>query len=88
MLPMGGPKGSALSIMMDVFSGVLSGSAFAGHVTNPYDPSKPSDVGHFLVAIKPDLFLSAEEFRQRMEYLYNRVSRSSNLQDPAFAKDS
>lgn len=29
MLPMGGPKGSALSIMMDVFSGVLSGSAFA-----------------------------------------------------------
>src|ERR1044071_2752085 len=35
--PMGGPKGSALAIMMDVFSGVLSGSAFAGGVTNPYD---------------------------------------------------
>jgi LDH2 family malate/lactate/ureidoglycolate dehydrogenase len=30
MLPMGGPKGSALAVMMDVFSGVLSGSAFAG----------------------------------------------------------
>jgi LDH2 family malate/lactate/ureidoglycolate dehydrogenase len=29
MLPMGGPKGSALAIMMDVFSGVFSGSAFA-----------------------------------------------------------
>ena len=75
MLPMGGPKGSALSIMMDVFSGVLSGSAFAGHVTNPYDPSKPADVGHFLIALKPDLFLSSEEFKERMEYLYNRVSR-------------
>lgn len=61
MLPMGGPKGSALSIMMDVFSGVLSGSAFAGYVTNPYDASKPADVGHFLVAIKPDLFLSIDE---------------------------
>ncbi|KAI1257439.1 hypothetical protein MGN70_000479 [Eutypa lata] len=73
MLPMGGPKGSALAIMMDVFSGVLSGSAFAGHVTGPYDPSKPSDVGHFLVAIKPDLFLSLDEFRQRMDYLYQRV---------------
>ncbi len=35
MLPMGGPKGSALAIMMDVFSGVLSGSEFAGGVTNP-----------------------------------------------------
>ena len=73
MLPMGGPKGSALSIMMDVFSGVLSGSAFAGHVTNPYDPSKPADVGHFLMAIKPDLFMSLKDFKERMDYLHRRV---------------
>ncbi|KAF7549323.1 hypothetical protein G7046_g8385 [Stylonectria norvegica] len=73
MLPMGGAKGSALAIMMDVFSGVFSGSAYAGHVTNPYDPSKPADVGHFIVAIKPDLFMSLDEFRERMQYLYERV---------------
>lgn len=79
MLPMGGPKGSALSVMMDVFSGVLSGSAFAGHVTNPYDPSKPADVGHFLIAIKPDLFMSLDEFRERIEYLYQRVVSSDKM---------
>ncbi|KAF1844166.1 Malate/L-lactate dehydrogenase [Cucurbitaria berberidis CBS 394.84] len=79
MLPMGGPKGSALAIMMDVFSGVLSGSAFAGHVTNPYDPSKPADVGHFLVAIKPDLFMSIDDFRERMDYLYLRVVTSNKM---------
>ena len=79
MLPMGGPKGSALSIMMDVFSGVLSGSAFAGHVANPYDPSRPADVGHFLIAIKPDLFVSSEEFRERMDYLYRRVVGSDKM---------
>lgn len=79
MLPMGGPKGSALAVMMDVFSGVLSGSAFAGHVTNPYDPSKPADVGHFLVAIKPDLFMSLAEFRERMQYLYDRVVGSERM---------
>jgi len=73
MLPMGGPKGSALAVMMDVFSGVLSGSAFAGHVTGPYDPSKPADVGHFLVAIKPDLFMDLEDFKERMDYLHQRV---------------
>lgn len=80
MLPMGGPKGSALAIMMDVFSGVLSGSAFAGHVTNPYDPSKPADVGHFLVAIKPDLFMDLDEFRERMQYLYERVTGSAKME--------
>lgn len=79
MLPMGGPKGSALSIMMDVFSGVLSGSAFAGHVTNPYDPSKPADVGHFLIAIKPDLFMSLEDFKGRMDYLYQRCVGSEKM---------
>jgi LDH2 family malate/lactate/ureidoglycolate dehydrogenase len=79
MLPMGGPKGSALAVMMDVFSGVLSGSAFAGHVTGPYDFSQPADVGHFLVAIKPDLFVSAADFRARLEYLYQRVVGSEKM---------
>ena len=81
MLPMGGPKGSGLAVMMDVFSGVLSGSAFAGEVVGPYDKEnkKESDVGHFLVAIKPDLFMSLEEFRERMAYLYKRVVESEKM---------
>ncbi|KAJ5362190.1 Malate/L-lactate dehydrogenase [Penicillium brevicompactum] len=76
MLPMGGPKGSALAIMMDVFSGVLSGSAFAGNVCGPYDPSRVSDVGHLVIAIKPDIFLSIDEFKDRMDYLFKRVTQS------------
>ncbi|OKL56178.1 hypothetical protein UA08_08562 [Talaromyces atroroseus] len=79
MLPMGGPKGSALAIMMDVFSGVFSGSAFAGNVTGPYDPSKAADVGHFLVAIKPDLFMGLDDFKSRMDYLYQRVVGSDKM---------
>ncbi|KAI9763634.1 MAG: hypothetical protein M1840_000348 [Geoglossum simile] len=76
--PIGGPKGSALAVMMDVFSGVLSGSAFAGHVTSPHDPSgQPANVGHFLVAIKPDLFMGLDEFKERMDYLYQRIVGSA-----------
>lgn len=81
MLPMGGPKGSALAIMMDVFSGVFSGSAFAGGVTGPYEPTRASDVGHFLVAIKPDLFMSLDEFKARMDYLYQKVVSAEKLPD-------
>lgn len=37
MLPMGGPKGSALAIMMDVFSGVLSGEkTVAQHIYSSF----------------------------------------------------
>ncbi|KAK5200883.1 hypothetical protein LTR16_004560, partial [Cryomyces antarcticus] len=53
--------------------------AFAGHVTNPYDPSRPADVGLFLVAIKPDLFMDLEEFKERMDYLYQRVVGSERM---------
>ncbi|PWN47566.1 Malate/L-lactate dehydrogenase [Violaceomyces palustris] len=73
MLPMGGPKGSGLSIMMDVFSGVLSGSSFAGQVKGPYDPSAQAGVGHFLLVLKPDLFMDMDQFRSRMSHLYSTV---------------
>lgn len=73
MLPMGGPKGVGLAVAMDVFSGVLSGSAFAGGVTGPFDASTPAGVGHFLVVIKPDLFTDLETFKDRMDTLYQSV---------------
>lgn len=79
MLPMGGPKGSGLAIMMDVFSGVLSGSAFAGGVAGPYETTRTADVGHFVVAIKPDLFLDLEEFKSRMDFLYQKVVSSEKM---------
>jgi LDH2 family malate/lactate/ureidoglycolate dehydrogenase len=74
VLPIGGPKGSAISMLMDILGGVISGSAFAGGVGNQflaYD--KPQDVGHFLLAMKPDLFLSQEDYRARMDTLVQRV---------------
>lgn len=74
VLPMAGPKGSALSMMMDIFGGVFSGSAFAGEVTNhTVDYEKPSNVGHFLMAIRPNLFMSETEFRDRMDHLVTKV---------------
>lgn len=76
MLPMGGPKGSALAIMMDAFSGLLTGAAFAGGVISPHDPSRPADVGHFIVTIKPDLFMSTEDVSKRLDGLRDSVTGS------------
>ncbi|MBL6928709.1 MAG: Ldh family oxidoreductase [Rhodospirillales bacterium] len=73
-LPFGGHKGAALSMLMDVFSGVFTGAAFAGDVVNPHlDFSGPQNAGHFLMAIKPDLFMPMAEYRERMDTLVERV---------------
>lgn len=73
MAPIGGPKGSGIAILMDIFSGVLSGAAFGGEVGDQYKDKKPQNVGHCFIAIKPDVFMSADAFRERIDTLVQRV---------------
>lgn len=74
LLPMGGPKGSGLALTIDILCGVLTGAAFAGDVGDQYtDYDQPQNVGHFVLAMRPDLFVSMEEYGQRMDTLADRV---------------
>ena len=45
ILPMSGHKGYAISFMMDVLSGVLTGSAFGADVVGPYGQTSAADAG-------------------------------------------
>lgn len=74
VLPLGGPKGSGLSLMMEVLAGVASGAAFGGEVRNQYfDFEAPQNVGHCIVALQPDLFLGADSYASRMDELAHRA---------------
>ncbi|KAI3396710.1 hypothetical protein diail_11737 [Diaporthe ilicicola] len=73
MAPIGGPKGSGIAILMDILSGVLSGAEFGGQVGDQYKEVRPHNVGHCCIAIKPDVFIGAEEFKSRMDTLIQRV---------------
>ncbi|MQA94108.1 MAG: Ldh family oxidoreductase [Streptosporangiales bacterium] len=74
VLPIGGPKGSGLALLMDIMCGVLSGAAFAGDVGDQYKSyDRPQNVGHFFLALKPDLFLPADDYRARMDILVDRI---------------
>jgi LDH2 family malate/lactate/ureidoglycolate dehydrogenase len=78
MLPIAGAKGSGLAMLMDVFGGVISGAAFAGDVGNQYqDFDRPQNVGHFFLAMRPDLFVPLNDYRCRMDLLAERVHTSS-----------
>ncbi|MGH6946870.1 MAG: Ldh family oxidoreductase [Kiloniellales bacterium] len=74
VLPIGGPKGSGLSMLMDILGGVISGAAFGGDVGDQYKAfDRPQDVGHFFLAMKPDLFMGLEAYRSRMDELLDRI---------------
>lgn len=73
MAPIGGPKGSGIAILMDIMSGVLGGAAFGGEVGDQYKDPRPQNAGHCFIAIKPDVFLSTVDFKERMDTLVKRV---------------
>ena len=72
--PIGGYKGSGLSLFMDIFAGVISGAGFGGGVGDQAKTfDRPQDVGHFFLAMKPNLFVSEDEYRARINTLIERV---------------
>jgi len=74
----GGHKGYGLDLLVDIFSGVLSGSANTNLL---YPKSKegkplPSLVGHFFGAMRVDFFRPAEEFKRDMDDMIRRLRKS------------
>ncbi len=57
-LPIAEFKGSGLAWMVDILSGVLTGSSHGGKVKDPFDDfSGPQNVGHLFITIDPKIFI-------------------------------
>lgn len=69
ILPMAEHKGYGAAVMMDVLSGVLTGSAFATSVRGPYQAEHKSGAGHLMIALDIAAFQPVAEFEARMESL-------------------
>ena len=67
VLPMGGAKGSGLSMAIDIFAGVMTGAGFGPSVRNMYeDWARPQNVGHFFIAIDIKRFMPLDQFMSRI----------------------
>jgi LDH2 family malate/lactate/ureidoglycolate dehydrogenase len=67
ILPMAGHKGYAIALVVDMLSGVLSGSSFLSAVNGPYKADLKSGAGHFLTAFNIEAFQPLATFNARME---------------------
>lgn len=73
LLPIGGYKGYGLSMFVDIFAGMLTGSHFAGDVKNLGKMEEDSGNGHLFVVIDLDKFMTAEEKKERIAHFYKAV---------------
>ena len=69
LLRLAGHKGYGISFLMDVLSGVLTGSSYGAGVTGPFVPDRRSGCGHLALALRIDAVLAPEEFARRMDDL-------------------
>ncbi|MFZ4451607.1 ureidoglycolate dehydrogenase [Salibacterium aidingense] len=77
LLPFGGPKGYGLAMVVDLFSGVLTGSAFGPHITAMYgDYDKKRKLGHFFTVIDPAMFTEINTFLDKVDQMINEIHES------------
>jgi LDH2 family malate/lactate/ureidoglycolate dehydrogenase len=76
ILPMAGHKGYAITFMMDVLSGALTGSKVGTGVHGPYEFDKPSGCGHLLLAIDVATLGSADDFAASVGALVDEVKNA------------
>ena len=65
--PMAGHKGYAISVVMDMLSGILTGSGWGPGVFGPYQAEQRSGAGHLLIALNVEVFQPLGAFNARME---------------------
>tara|TARA_B100000902_G_scaffold302058_1_gene289912 strand:- start:910 stop:1941 length:1032 start_codon:yes stop_codon:yes gene_type:complete len=73
-LPIAGFRGSGLAWMVDILSGVLTGSNHSGKVKDPFDDfSGPQNVGHLFIVFKSDLFVN--NYKKRINENIKTIKR-------------
>jgi LDH2 family malate/lactate/ureidoglycolate dehydrogenase len=67
LLPLGGPKGSGLAMMIDIFSGVLSGSSYGRGLKSFHELDGPTGVGTCFIAIDIGRFVNPGVFAETIK---------------------
>jgi len=73
ILPMAEHKGYAIAAMVDMMSGVLTGSGFLSAVHSPYKTAEKSNCGHLMIAIDIEKFQPLAEFHSRMQKFVKEI---------------
>ena len=76
VLPFGGPKGSAISFLIDILSGALTGAGFGLRLNTLENLEAEQNLGHLFLVIRPDIFVSAGEIAARVDEIFAALQAS------------
>jgi LDH2 family malate/lactate/ureidoglycolate dehydrogenase len=74
VLPIGGAKGYALALAVEVMAGIVTGSAYGSHVGWVYDDTlEPCNIGHSIMVLDINRLMPFEDFNQRMSDMIREI---------------
>jgi amino acid adenylation domain-containing protein len=81
-VPIGGHKGYGLALVMEALAGVLPGASFGRDHRRERmrDHAELRDLGHFFLAIDPELFSPAAEFTGRVDRMIEQAKSAERIE--------
>ncbi|MEL7303824.1 MAG: Ldh family oxidoreductase, partial [Pseudomonadota bacterium] len=87
LLPIGGPKGAALALMVELLAVVLGGANFASEAGSFFDgDGAPPGVGQLIIAIDPDAFAGRDRVLDRIADLAGDFTDNGDARLPGSRK--
>lgn len=81
LLPIGGPKGYGLAFMIDVLSGLLSGSQYGPMVKTFHQPLGPTGIGVLLMAVDIERFMPLHQFKELVGSYVESIKKTKRVKD-------
>ena len=83
LLPVGGAKGAALGLMVEILAAPLTASALSTEASSFFtSDGPPPSVGQFLIAIDPDAFSGNAHFLERVEAIMDSIATQEGARIP------
>lgn len=81
LLPIGGPKGYGLALMIDALAGLLSGSRYGPEVKTFHQPLGPTGIGVFTTAIDIERFMPLHQFKALMTSYVGSIKKTKKVKN-------
>jgi (2R)-3-sulfolactate dehydrogenase (NADP+) len=80
--PIGGAKGAALALMVEVLSVALTGAAFSFENDSYFEPGNKPRIGHAVLVIDPGALAGADSYYSRLESMISKMLEDGGARLP------
>ncbi len=82
LMAIGGAKGAALALMVEVLCVALTGAAFSFENDSYFEPGNHPRIGHAILAIDPDALAGADSYFSRLEAMISKLLADEGVRLP------